>query len=286
MPNHKEGPERDSLALNDPLGWDEVLARERTAIREPDGQSDGPERPLTGLAFSGGGIRSATFNLGVVQALAELRLLQQFDYLSCVSGGGYVGGWLSAFIRRECAGRVEDAEDKLRTGGTENPAIRFLRSYSNYLTPRSSLLSADTLAAVATYLRNLYLNLSLLLLALSALLLLPRLLMWGIRWLADWKGVHADLTPLFGGGVAALALGILFIGLNISGTTHRTRPFYARQAGVLTLVVLPVVVSAWFIAYGLYAGSTRLKDVALGTWVAGGTLIYSLPWLLGWLGGR
>ncbi len=286
MPNHKEGPERDSLALNDPLGWDEVLARERTAIREPDGQSDGPERPLTGLAFSGGGIRSATFNLGVVQALAELRLLQQFDYLSCVSGGGYVGGWLSAFIRRECAGRVEDAEDKLRTGGTENPAIRFLRSYSNYLTPRSSFLSADTLAAVATYLRNLSLNLSLLLLALGTVLLVPRLLMWGIRWLADWKGVHADLVPLFGGGVAALALGMLFIGLNFGSAARRTQPFYARQAGVLTLVVLPVVVSAWFIAYGLYAGSTRLKDVALGTWVAGGTLIYSLPWLLGWLGGR
>lgn len=285
MPHRKkDGPERDRIELNSPLDWDRVLARERAAIREPDGQSDGPERPLTGLAFSGGGIRSATFNLGILQALAELRLLRQFDYLSCVSGGGYAGGWLSALIHRECAGRIEDAEEKLRTGGTENPAIRFLRSYSNYLTPRPSFLSADTLAAVATYLRNLYLNLSLLLLALSALLLLPRLLMWGIRWLADWKGVHADLTPLFGGGVAALALGIVFIGLNISGTTHRTRPFYARQAGVLTLVVLPVVVSAWFIAYGLYAGSARITEVPLGAWMAGGMLIYGPPWLLGWLG--
>ncbi len=270
----------------DLLDWSGVLAQERAAIREPDGQSAGAERPLTGLAFSGGGIRSTTFNLGIIQALAEVKLLRQFDYLSCVSGGGYIGGWLSALIHRECAGRVEDAEEKLHAGGTEHPAIRFLRSYSNYLTPRASFLSADTLAAVATYLRNLYLNLSLLLLALSALLLLPRLLMWGIRWLADWDGVHADLAPLFGGGVAALTLGMLFIGLNFGGAAHRTRPFYARQAGVLTLVVLPVVVSAWFISYGLYAGSARLTDVALGTWVAGGTLIYSLPWLLGWLGGR
>jgi len=287
VPHHKRaGLERDRIELNNPLGWDEVLARERAAIREPDGQSGGPARPLTGLAFSGGGIRSATFNLGVVQALAELRLLRQFDYLSCVSGGGYAGAWLSAFIHRECAGRVEDAEDKLRTGGTENPAIRFLRSYSNYLTPRSSFLSADTLAAVATFLRNLYLNLTLLLLALSSVLLLPRLLMWGIRCLADWKGVHADLAPLFGGGVAALALGILFIGLNFSRSTHRQQPFYARQPGVLTLVVLPVVVSAWLIAYGLYAaGAARIKEVPLGAWVAGGTLMYGLPWLLGWLGG-
>src|SRR5256885_6512830 len=51
---------------------------------------------LRGLAFSGGGIRSATFNLGVLQALAEARQLRQFDYLSTVSGGGYIGSWLSA----------------------------------------------------------------------------------------------------------------------------------------------------------------------------------------------
>ncbi|WP_296888556.1 hypothetical protein, partial [Thiobacillus sp.] len=77
------------------LDWNSVHAQERAAIREPDGRNDGPERPLMGLAFSGGGIRSATFNLGITQALAELRLLRQFDYLSCVSGGGYIGGWLS-----------------------------------------------------------------------------------------------------------------------------------------------------------------------------------------------
>ena len=55
---------------------------------------------LLGLAFSGGGIRSATFNLGVLQALSELKLLKEFDYLSTVSGGGYIGSWLSAWIYR------------------------------------------------------------------------------------------------------------------------------------------------------------------------------------------
>src|SRR5512139_3657988 len=108
------------------LDWEHVLAQERAAIREPDGRDDGPDRPLAGLAFSGGGIRSATFNLGITQALAELNLLRQFDYLSCVSGGGYIGGWLSAFIRLQCNGRVEDAEKALHTGGSETSAIRFL----------------------------------------------------------------------------------------------------------------------------------------------------------------
>ena len=56
---------------------------------------------LTALCFSGGGIRSATFGLGIVQALAKHGLLSKFDYLSTVSGGGYMGSWLSAWVRRE-----------------------------------------------------------------------------------------------------------------------------------------------------------------------------------------
>src|SRR5204863_2877800 len=47
--------------------------------------------PRTALCLSGGGIRSATFGLGVLQGLAKYGLLQHFDYLSTVSGGGYVG---------------------------------------------------------------------------------------------------------------------------------------------------------------------------------------------------
>lgn len=273
------------------LDWDTIHARERAAIREPDGRSDGPGRPLTGLAFSGGGIRSATFNLGIIQALAELRLLRQFDYLSCVSGGGYIGGWLSAFIHLKCKGRVEDAEPLLQTGGPENSAIRFLRSYSNYLTPRASFFSADTLTAIATYLRNLYLNLTLLLLALGGLLLLPRLLVWFARWLTGWESVHtaADirLWPLFGGGILCIAIAMLFVGLNLgSRGAFQSRPFHTRQSGVLTLVVLPALLSAWLIAYGFYAGAERLDRISLGGWVLWGMLVYVPPWFVGSALGR
>src|SRR5262245_42042528 len=51
---------------------------------------------LVGLSLSGGGIRSATFNLGALQGLAKHRLLTRLDYISTVSGGGYIGSWLSA----------------------------------------------------------------------------------------------------------------------------------------------------------------------------------------------
>jgi hypothetical protein len=53
---------------------------------------------LSALALSGGGIRSACVALGVIQALAEAKLLRRFDYLSTVSGGGYIGSWLSAWL--------------------------------------------------------------------------------------------------------------------------------------------------------------------------------------------
>jgi hypothetical protein len=55
------------------------------------------EQPRSALCLSGGGIRSACFALGVMQALARHQLLFSFDYLSTVSGGGYIGSWLSAW---------------------------------------------------------------------------------------------------------------------------------------------------------------------------------------------
>src|SRR5262245_41406917 len=60
--------------------------------------------PLSALCLSGGGIRSATFNLGVLQALAKHGLLERMDYLSTVSGGGYIGSWLTSWIHRHPRG--------------------------------------------------------------------------------------------------------------------------------------------------------------------------------------
>jgi len=58
------------------------------------------DSPTTGLALSGGGIRSATFSLGILQALASHNLLKKFDYLSTVSGGGYIGSALCWALRQ------------------------------------------------------------------------------------------------------------------------------------------------------------------------------------------
>ena len=50
------------------------------------------------LALSGGGIRSASFGLGVMQALVSASVLKKLDYLSTVSGGGYIGSSLTWFL--------------------------------------------------------------------------------------------------------------------------------------------------------------------------------------------
>ncbi len=63
--------------------------------------ADGRNNSPIGLAFSGGGIRSATFNLGITQALARLRLLPWVDYLSSVSGGGFTAGALVSLLSRK-----------------------------------------------------------------------------------------------------------------------------------------------------------------------------------------
>ncbi len=130
-----------------------------------------------GLAFSGGGIRSATFNLGVLQQLQELDLLRHVDYLSTVSGGGYIGAWLVGNVRR--------TRYWLSRLTSWDKSIEHLRRYSNYLAPESGLLRADSWSIWGTWIRNAFLIqltgftwLSFLLVSILALKSF-RLLQWG-----------------------------------------------------------------------------------------------------------
>jgi len=117
---------------------------------------------LVGLAFSGGGIRSSTFSLGVTQALAEKGWLGKVHYLSTVSGGGYIGSSLTWFFSRGKG----SSEKRFNTGdnfpfkkahgrhaadaGAEESRalIRHLRQGSNYLTPGGGITGASLLAVI------------------------------------------------------------------------------------------------------------------------------------------
>lgn len=92
---------------------------------------------LVGLALSGGGIRSATFCLGVIQSLARHGILKSVDYLSTVSGGGFIGACLSSTLNRAHA-RPEGSSDfplHHEPGQAESATMRHLRNSSNYLAP-------------------------------------------------------------------------------------------------------------------------------------------------------
>ena len=134
------------------------------------------------LCFSGGGIRSGTFALGVLQGLARHNLLEKFHYLSTVSGGGYIGGWLAGWIHRHPAGlkgvTSELANTHPRSKVDPDPTpIRFLRRYSSFITPKVGLLSADTWTFAGIYLRNLFLNWIVFIPLILAVLTLPRLIL-------------------------------------------------------------------------------------------------------------
>jgi len=102
--------------------------------------------PYVGLALSGGGIRSATFCLGVCQHLARSGRLRFVDFLSTVSGGGFLGGFLGAWIHRTDFPTVEAGLPQ-----NEDRAVRFLRENGRYIAPNGS---GDIGVAVASYLRG------------------------------------------------------------------------------------------------------------------------------------
>jgi hypothetical protein len=113
--------------------------------------------PTCGVACSGGGIRSATFCLGVFQGLAQLGHLKSIDYLSTVSGGGYFGGFFgSLFVPRQPLPRTpspDEVQNSVKQALTDaaSPVVAHLRENGRYLAPSGT---SDYVTAVAIYLRN------------------------------------------------------------------------------------------------------------------------------------
>lgn len=146
-----------------------------------------------GLALSGGGVRSATFCLGLIRGLAQNGLLPRLDYLSTVSGGGYAGAALGRLI---AALGVADAQRLLSRGDTL--LLAWLRRYGRYLAPRGA---RDYGIAIATYLRAglaVHLEFALLAIAIGAVVVLPHLLQSVTSLLApqDWSGWRSAWWPL------------------------------------------------------------------------------------------
>src|SRR5215831_8964911 len=239
--------------------------------------------PQSALCLSGGGIRSASFTLGVLQALARHGLLFRFDYLSTVSGGGYIGSWLSAWRRH--AGDDDTVLQSLTTRAVdpadEVPELRALRASSNYLTPRKGAMSPDTWTAAALVVRNLVLNWAIFLPLLAAVVLVPigaaEFIGWSPLWPSPWPQLCLALA-------AALLVWALVQSL-ISRSGARGHGI--DQGRFLRQFLIPQYLAATLlaaVALNPLLGSATLSS---GAWLAlgagAGAVIYGGAWWIGYL---
>src|SRR6187402_2358336 len=181
--------------------FDQFLLEERLALKLPCGEKELADPCGSALAISGGGIRSASFALGVIQTFLNEKpgnataesgetCFDRFDYMSTVSGGGYIGGavtWLKHHFGKEGDWRLfvgdrnlgarsaEFRADKIvGAAGSSFTWLDFFRQHGNYLKPSSF----STMSLIGVAMRGMLITLS----VYTAILAL----MW---WVMQWGGV-------------------------------------------------------------------------------------------------
>ncbi len=182
--------------------------RASQGLGPPPPKGGGDEDPvvpddLVGLAFSGGGIRSATFNLGLLQALHQCGFLRMVDYLSTVSGGGFIGSALTALLSEDARKRRDPRAEPFpfrQEGREESETVRWLRGHSDYLAPQGV---QGYLRGFALFARGIALNLLLLLPVLLVVILLGTIVydddLHGAARQEAWTGsMRAELARLYG----------------------------------------------------------------------------------------
>lgn len=140
-----------------------AILRRREVARVDVGHASGDGRlpdDVVGLALSGGGVRSATFSLGVLQTLARTGFLRRVDLLSAVSGGGFTGAFLGRLFTRPSVtspppGRSEPVDPCGRVekilSGTQSAQLWWLRANGNYLFASGA---GDLRQNIAVFFRN------------------------------------------------------------------------------------------------------------------------------------
>jgi hypothetical protein len=244
----------------------------------------GHPRDLVGIALSGGGIRSATFNLGVLQGLQELDLLRQVDFLSTVSGGGFIGSWLLANVKR--------TRYWLSRETPWDHSVALLRAYSNYLAPRTGFFSMDMWSLGTLWLRNTLLIQLSTLAGMLTLFTVPYLFRWGAA-----RVVNQLDSPMYGGlasggkaivllgGVTALLVAIIIL-LNLLWPYRPFVSWRARRASskgwqldawqrsvaaryILWLAAIPAWIGAAFASARLFGIQSRMFPKFTGQVISG-----------------
>ena len=170
------------------------------------------DRPKLGLALSGGGIRSASFNLGVLQDLQERSVLARADVMATVSGGGYIGGARQMLLHQGAA-----SPPPFAVGTPERQHLAGRRQYLWNTRWRALTGSARLVGGIAVNL--------------GILLALVFVAGWSIGWLAREQallGERGTLKPALGHGVGALVAVVIGGIAYVARATRATRPLRSR----------------------------------------------------------
>lgn len=207
-------------------------------------------RAIPGLAISGGGIRSAIFALGVMQAMAEKDVLKHFSYLSTVSGGSYIGAFYgSLFVPnalrignpQERPWRfhtaAKQAAQKLRPDARANgndaiTPIAYLRDNCNYLTPNGL---HDVLQAIVFSTRNWFAIQYVVGVSLLTILLWLNLSVASLMSLAPaaYRAIHCDSRWIVASVPFAAVVGIVILVMSPLSRAYWLTQNLAQKTGRL-----------------------------------------------------
>jgi hypothetical protein len=229
-------------------GRETGFAEEQEAIAERRRVAGiAPDAPIIGLALSGGGVRSATFCLGLMRGLAQNGILSRFDYLSSVSGGGYIG---AAFGRLVAQLGIRDAEKEVASG--DSRTLEWLRRNGRYLTPKGA---RDIGVAVATYMRAavaIHLEVGALALLVGVIVVLPhafqiqRNLLDPLAW-RPWITIWWPIAVAYW---LAMAPGAMSAFWSLRDFSTDTRGKRIRTIVVDVAVVAFIGLTVWWLVWG------------------------------------
>ncbi len=233
----------------------------RKLIPSTNGDGDW-NRDVAGLALSGGGVRSATFNLGVLQAFARQRWLRRVDFLSTVSGGGYIGSFIGRAYDRlrhaKWGGAREprqSAPDRVERelNDADSPVIQWLRANGNYIAPAGA---GDARVNTATFIRN-FLSLH----------FVVGTLVFTLFGLANYFRYRV-LSPTSAGlGLLAMNQTQLPLGSLLRGFLGPFfSPWFSLFELVLLFMIVPLIVGYWIVSqdkHGRYSVAVAGADVRL-----------------------
>jgi choline dehydrogenase-like flavoprotein len=236
-----------------------------------------------GLALTGGGIRSATFALGVLQTLAKRNLLRHIDFLSTVSGGGFTGSFLGRLFTRpsvseskDPAGRVQDILSNGRS-----PVLWWLRTQANYIFATGS---DDARLNLAVFWRNIF----------TLHLVLAALLFTLFGFLVWLPHVTSRVISCYGSIRLSETLAPLFAPRQFRGL--ELSPWWWLPLLAFGIAVVPATLGYWlapnagsyrrYPVFSLFAWIVLVVGAAAGLYVphfgavaAGGLAVLLLAWI-------